>query len=433
MKNVLLLLALVIITTGLAAQEGKTHKPMSRFSYNIYTNRIEKSKNDERRRKKAVRIMKHKYISSNQLYKSALLFTDDEQRLIYVKEVYPRITDKTNAIIVCDAFEKFSHAQILWEYIKENNIKYDVPETDMASYTEYLDMRDRKKDRQKDEVDKDKNKDGDVAVVAPDKDVADDKDKDKTEVVENDAQEITDKTEEVNKTEQPETITGIVFPDALSYAGNKGCDGFLTDKPFQAFLNSVAKFESDDEKAKICMEYVYTYCFNTEQVMKLGMLIETENFRYIFFKTAYEKVYDRDNFLHVKQLLTNPKLKQGINEIYVVPGTTKPYAVADESVEVKCFVSDEDYSKLKSDIKKEMSSTQRLEAAKRLIPEYKCLSANQIEGMLTIFSLEADKIEFAKFCYKYCSDPKNYRTVTGFFTSQASKDEIINYINSLSE
>lgn len=427
------MLALVIITTGIAAQDGKTHKPMSRFSYKIYTNRIEKPKNDERRRKKAVRIMKHKYISSNQLYKSALLFTDDEQRLIYVKEVYPRITDKTNAIIVCDAFEKFSHAQILWEYIKENNSKYGVPETDMASYTEYLDMRDRKKDRQKDEVDKDKNKDGDVAVVARDKDVANDKDKEKAEVVENNAQQTMNNTEEVNKTELSETVTGIVFPDAFNYAGNKGCDGFLADKPFQAFLNSVAKFESDEEKAKICMEYVYTYCFNTEQVMKLGMLIETENYRYVFFKTAYEKVYDRDNFLHVKQLLSNTKLKQGINEIYVVPGSLKPYAVADESVAEKCFVSEEDYSKLKSIIKKEMSSTQRIEAAKRVIPDYNCLSANQIEGMLTIFSLEADKIEFAKFCYNYCSDQKNYSTVTGFFTSQASKDEINSYINSLSE
>lgn len=430
MKNILFFLSLVIISTSVAAQDGKTHKPMSRFCYKIYINRLEKPKKEERRRKKGVRIMKRKYISSNQLYKSALIFRDDNQKLIYVKEVYPRITDKSNAIIVCDAFENFSHAQILWEYIKENNARYGVPKPDLDTYTQYLDLKDRKKDKQKDVIEsggKDKTETTNNSLT-----ILDVK-SDETAVVQTDKQETTNKTDEVVKPEVQVENAQFVFPDASNYNGNKGCDGFLADKPFQAFANSVAQFKSDDERAKICMEYVYTYCFTTSQVMKLANLIEGENYRYVFLKTAYEKVYDRDNYLHVKQLLTSPKLILGINEIYVVPKTEKPYAVGIDRPLEQCVVSTADYETLRTDIKKEMSSTTRVAAAKRLIPLYECLSAQQIEGTLTLFSLESDKLEIAKFAYKYCSDRKNYSVVSGYFTSQSSKSEINEYINNFKE
>lgn len=420
----------MIITTSVAAQDGKTHKPMSRFCYKIYVNRLERPKKEERRRKKGVRIMKRKYISSNQLYKSALFFRDENQKLIYVKEVYPKITDKSNAIIVCDAFENFSHAQILWEYIKDNNAKYGVPKPDLDSYTDYLDLKDRKKDKQKDKIEsgnKDKTETANNTLTNADIEP------DKVVVTQNDKPETIDKTDEIIKTDVLIENEQLVFPDALNYNGNKGCDGYLADKPFQAFVNSVSQFKSDDERAKICMEYVYTYCFNTSQVMKLANLIEGENYRYVFLKTAYEKVYDRDNYLHVKQLLISPKLIQGINEIYVVPKVEKPYAVGSDNTAEQCIVSAADYEKLRADIKKEMSSTTRVSAAKRLIPLYKCLSAKQIEGMLTLFSLESDKLEIANFAYKYCSNRINYSVVTGYFTSQSSKNAINEYITNFKE
>ncbi len=427
MKNFALFLALVIFSGSLAAQVDEPHKPMSKISYKIYTKRLEKPKSEERRMKKGVRMMKRKYISSNQLYKAAEIFTDDSQRLIYVKKVYPKISDKSNAIIVCDAFDNFSHSQILWEYIKEQNAVYGVPETDMDSYTEYLELKDRKKDKQKDEL---------VSETETDKkDTVDEIKKEEVavkEAEEPEKSEVVDKTEKVvTEDKTPEVINGITFPSPVGYTGSKGCDGYLNDKQFLAFANSLAQFPTDEEKAKICMEYVYTYCFNTAQVMKLGMLMDGENYRYVFFKTAYEKIYDKDNFLYVKQLLTSTKLKSGINEIYIVPGTEKPYAVAE--VDNKCFVSDADFEKIKTEIRKESFSTSRSEVAKRLIKEYSCISSAQVKGLLPLFSLEADKLDIAKFSYKYCNDRKNYSVVKDFFTAQASKNEINEYINTYSE
>lgn len=414
------------MSTALAAQVEKPHRPMSKMSYKIYVKRLDNTKTDKRRVKKGVRMMTWKHISSNQLYKASKTFTDDNMKLVYVKDVYPKISDKSNAIIICDAFEKFSHSQILWEYIKEQNSIYGIPKTDLDSYAEYLELKDRKKDKQKDGMnsangkDKAENKDKDGNVIA------DVKEPNKTEVVETVTEVL--KINEVEPTNN--TNSDIIFPDASVYKGNKGCDGYLNDKQFQAFENSLAQFKTDEEKAKICMEYVYTYCFNTAQVMKLGMMMDGETYRYVFFKTAYEKVYDRDNFLHVKQLLLSSKLKQGINEIYIVPAIEKPYAVGiDEANANNCAVSETDFIKIKDEIRKESFSTLRVDIAKRLIKQYVCLSAVQIKELLPLFSLEVDKVEIAKYSYQYCIDKKNYSVVTGFFTSAASKDQVTEYIN----
>ncbi len=433
MKNFILILVFALLSSSLVAQVDKPHKPMSRFSYNIYTKRLEKSKSEERRMKKGVRMMKFRHISSNQLYKASGIFTDDSQRLIFVKKVFPKISDKSNAIIICDAFDNFSNSTILWEYIKTQNKLYGVPEPDMNSYTEYLEMKDRKKDKQKDDLANNSSDKTDTKDVKDDKDVKVDVKKDEAVVVDK-VDEIVKTDNQVVDTNAPEVINGITFPSPNAYIGNKGCDSYLNDKQFLAFANSLAQFPTDEEKAKICMEYVYTYCFNTAQVMKLSLMMGGENFRYIFLKTAYEKVYDKDNFLYVKQLLMSSKLKSGINEIYIVPGTNKPYAVAEtEEPAVKCFVSDSDFEKIRSEIRKESFSTTRLEVSKRLVKDYSCLSSSQIKDLLPLFSLEADKLEMAKFSYKYCLDRKNYSVVTGFFTAQASKNEINEYINAFSE
>lgn len=427
MKNLTLLLLFVIVSGSLAAQVEEPHKPMSGLSYKIYYKRLEKPKREKQRMKKGVRMMKFRYISSNQLYKAAEIFTDDQMRLIYVKEVYPKVSDKTNAIIICDAFDNFSHSQIMWDYIKEQNPKYGVAIPDMDSYTEYLDLKERKKDKQKDELAEEK-----------DKEVTENGDKeenDKTEPVDVKNPESPDEIEIVSEVETAETIqtASLVFPDPSNYNGNKGCNGYLNDKQFLAFANSLAQFESDEDKAKICMEYVYTYCFNTAQVMKLALLMNGENFRYVFLKTAYEKVYDRDNFLHVKQLFSNEKLINGINEIYVVPSVEKPYATGDKETIDDCLVSDSNYEKVKAEIRKESFSTTRTEIAKGLIKQYGCFNSKQIEGLLPLFSLESDKLEMAKYSYRYCVDRQNYSIVKDFFTSAESRNIVSEYIKTYSE
>ena len=291
MKKIVLFIFVIFFAGSAFPQEVESHKPMGRFCYNILTKRIEGPQRDKRRMKKGVRIIGRKHISSNQAYKLTLLFTEDEYRLGFVKGIYPSITDKSNAIVMLDGFEKFSYQTILWEYIQTENRKFGVDETDITSYQEFLEMRDRKRDRQFDKND-DENKD----LIH-----------EEIEAEEIDFNEQTDTTDD-NLESDTEENNSIIFPDVTIYSSNnKGCDNYLSQKPFLAFANTVAQFDNDKEKAIICMEYTEKYCFTTSQVMKLGVIIENEASRYVFFKTARDKVYDKDNFHHVKQLLKNEK------------------------------------------------------------------------------------------------------------------------------
>ncbi len=418
MKHFLLFLSILVVSSGLAAQDMKSYKPMSRFCYNIYTKRLNKPKTEEKKRKKGVRMMKRKHISSNQLYKASLIIKDDDQRLIYVKEVYPKITDKSNALLLCNAFEKYFHVEILWNYIEKQNEELGIPPMDLETYTAYMKLKDKKKDKQKDEVVKNKTEEKENKEISQTQ---------KPEVVENIEQNKPSTTENKIETKPVESSpqNSIIYPSVIGYQGLKACESCLKDTQFTAFKNALSQFETDEEKTKICMEYVYTYCFSTAQIMQLGELIKTESMRYVFFKTAYEKTYDMDNFLHVKQLLINQNYINGINEIYIVPKTEKPYA---EAIPAPCILSNTDYEKIKSEIRKETSSSQKIIVAKHLIPQYECISSQQTKDMLNLFSFENDKLEFAKFTYKYCNDKKNYSVVVSFFTSQASKNELNEYV-----
>ncbi|MDY0316030.1 MAG: DUF4476 domain-containing protein, partial [Bacteroidales bacterium] len=98
-----------------------------------------------------------------------------------------------------------------------------------------------------------------------------------------------------------------------------------------------------------------------------------------------------------------------------------------------CVLSNNDYEQIKTNIRRELSTRQKLETAKNLIAQYKCISSQQVKSMLNLFSLETDKLDFAKFAYKYCNDKNNYSVVSSFFTSLSSKNELNEYVKKYKE
>lgn len=443
MKN-LALITLLTVFCVMVSYSQQAPKAMSGMAFKSYYKKMQKPKTDERRMKKGVKLLRNKNISSNQVFKVASLFADDNMRLVYVKEIYPKISDKSNAIIICDAFNRFSHAQILWEFIKQQNKNYGVPEPDLNSYANYLLLKDKKKDKQRDKIttadNTGKTKKAELSNSDEDDEIiVENTNKHVEKIVEMETTQIKNSISEKTPSEgkkdekiaenQNEEKKSLVFPSAVDYKGAKACDNYLGEKQFLAFANAVAQIEDEQEKVKICMEYSHNYCFTTEQIMKLGVIIKNEAYRFIFFKTAYETVYDRDNFLYVKQLLTEDRFINGINEIYVVPKQDKPNPGKIESnTERACILSDKDFDNIKTSIRSKYSSSEKLNIAKAKTTEAKCISAAQIKEILPLLLMENDKLEFAKYAYNYCSDKQNYSIVRNFFTSQGSRNEMDEFL-----
>lgn len=80
-------------------------------------------------------------------------------------------------------------------------------------------------------------------------------------------------------------------------------------------------------------------------------------------------------------------------------------------------------------IKKQSFEDTRLKTAKQVITA-NCLNVDQIIQIANTFSFEDNKLEFAKFAYDYCIEPRNYFKLNGIFTFSSNVDELSDYVQS---
>jgi hypothetical protein len=89
-----------------------------------------------------------------------------------------------------------------------------------------------------------------------------------------------------------------------------------------------------------------------------------------------------------------------------------------------------DFTEAKNAISKNGFDETKLSTAKQIISG-NCMSAAQINSILTLFGFEASKLDFAKYAYAYCVDPNNYFKVSNAFSFESSKTELNDYVQSM--
>lgn len=90
-------------------------------------------------------------------------------------------------------------------------------------------------------------------------------------------------------------------------------------------------------------------------------------------------------------------------------------------------MSPRDFESAKATLQQESFDETRLEMAKQ-IASSNCLNTNQIVSICNLITFEASKLDFAKFAYDHCVDPRNYFKVSNAFTFSSSKQELNRYI-----
>ena len=70
----------------------------------------------------------------------------------------------------------------------------------------------------------------------------------------------------------------------------------------------------------------------------------------------------------------------------------------------------------------------KLTVAKQIVGA-NCLTCNQVKEIMQLLTFESDKLEFAKFAYKYTWDLNNYYLLNDAFEFESSIDELNRYIN----
>jgi hypothetical protein len=85
------------------------------------------------------------------------------------------------------------------------------------------------------------------------------------------------------------------------------------------------------------------------------------------------------------------------------------------------------YDRVLEQIKNESFSSNKLSIAKQYISD-RWMTSSQILEIIQLFSFSNDRLDLAKFGYKYVMDPRNYFTVNEGFTFSKDKEELAKFI-----
>lgn len=95
----------------------------------------------------------------------------------------------------------------------------------------------------------------------------------------------------------------------------------------------------------------------------------------------------------------------------------------------KYAMSPKDFSNALATVKNQNFDETTLKTAKQ-IASANCLNVNQIIQLVKVFSFEESKLDFAKYAYDYCVDPKNYFNLNNVFSFSTSVEDLSDYIQS---
>ncbi|TVR78301.1 MAG: DUF4476 domain-containing protein [Chitinophagaceae bacterium] len=88
-----------------------------------------------------------------------------------------------------------------------------------------------------------------------------------------------------------------------------------------------------------------------------------------------------------------------------------------------------DFQRAKSSISSQSFEDSKMNIAKQMTRS-NCLTAGQVREVMTLFTFEETKLEYAKFAYDYTHDLGNYYMVNDVFTYSFSVDELNEYLMS---
>jgi hypothetical protein len=80
-------------------------------------------------------------------------------------------------------------------------------------------------------------------------------------------------------------------------------------------------------------------------------------------------------------------------------------------------------------IKQQSFEDTRLKTAKQVITA-NCLNVDQIILIANTFSFEDNKLDFAKYAYAFCNEPRNYFKLNGIFSFSSNVDILSDYVQS---
>ncbi len=107
--------------------------------------------------------------------------------------------------------------------------------------------------------------------------------------------------------------------------------------------------------------------------------------------------------------------------------TTTDAGTVNNNVGCRSAMTPTNFESMKKSVEAKPFSDTKMSTAK-VATKSNCMSANQIKEICKLFSMDDDKLTYAKFAYDYCIDKGNYYQVSEVFSFSSTTDELNKFL-----
>ncbi len=220
---------------------------------------------------------------------------------------------------------------------------------------------------------------------------------------------------------------GVTDKQNFSYNGGSTINTPMTDATFTTLYNNIKNAYSNTTRYNLLSNALNstTNYFTTYQARQLLTLVSSENDRLAFAKNAWNNITDQNNFSQLYDLFSSTSNR---NDLILYVNTMQN----GNTGTVKVAMSETDYNTLYRNVQYNFGIGAKYSSLTEIFnTETNYFTVAQTKKLIQLVSSESNRLELAKLSYNNITDPGNFPQLYDIFTSQASKNELINYVNSI--
>jgi len=172
------------------------------------------------------------------------------------------------------------------------------------------------------------------------------------------------------------------------------------------------------------------YYFTTAQVRQLIQLTSADNSRLQLAKAAYDNIVDQSNFSQLYDVLSTSSkddLEVFVRNYQGTNSTTSP------TYTTKTPMSASTYNSLYNRVRNTFGLGAKMSELTAIFDnESYYFTVTQAKQLIQLVSSESNRLQLAKAAYGNITDPENFNIMYDLLSSQSSKNELSNYVNTYS-
>lgn len=171
------------------------------------------------------------------------------------------------------------------------------------------------------------------------------------------------------------------------------------------------------------------YYFTTAQVKQLIQLVSSESNRVELAKASYDNIVDQANFGELYSIFSS----NSRNELEAYAREHQDEPVYTSPVFTKTPMSNSSFSSIYNEVRNTYGFGAKMSRLTEIFAtETSFFTVAQAKQLIQLVSAESNRLELAKSAYGNITDPENFNLIYDLLSSQSSRNELSNYVNTYS-